>query len=242
MKKLLFIIDALLIIFAFKFQVVVNAMNDDNKGMNGIVVADELTMFGELQNERWFVFQPILDDAEDDYEFKSTLAIQKYYRQGSVIDYPINEEKYGLFGVDSTNVVQRLTPSIYLDDQITLGATGYVSISISTVAPFPDPEYISRNNDTLKMKNMYSDLAISGDSTRVGYGKILYRVSYNQSTWGNWSYVDLETYIDTNVTLNFYGSKCVQIVVIYEVKEKAPSIFQSNKYYHVRGIYQFIIV
>ena len=242
MKKILFLINVFFIIFAFESHIRINALNDNDIQVNNITIADKLTMFGELQNDRWFVFQPTLDDAEDDYEFKSTLAIQKYYRRGSVIDYPINEEKYGLYGVDSTNVTQRLVPNAYLDDEITIGATGYVNITISTVAPFPDPDYISRNNDTLKMKNMYSDLAIPGDSTKVGYGKILYRIGQFQGTWGSWSYVNLDTYIDTNVTLNFYGSQCVQIVVIYEVKEKAPSIFQSNKYYHVRGVYQFIIV
>jgi hypothetical protein len=47
--------------------------------------------------------------------------------------------------------------------------------------------------------------------------------------------------IDSNVTLNFQGGIFVQIVVIYEVREKATSIFVPHIYYHVRGMYQLVV-
>lgn len=241
MKKLVLLINLFLVVLLFAFQIRANATEQNSNESSVITIADEIIMFGE-GNNRWFTNQPILDDAEPDYEFKSTNPVQKYYRHEMIIDRYINEEKYGLFGIDSTNETHRLEPNAYLYDPISTGANGYVHISISTVAQFPDPDYIARDNDTLKMKNMYSDLAISGDSTKVGYGKILYRTGQVGETWGNWSYVDLEPFIDTNASLSFYGQQCVQIVVIYEVKEKAPTIFQSNKFYHVRGIYEFMIV
>ena len=67
MKKILFLINVFFIIFAFESHIRINALNDNDIQVNNITIADKLTMFGGLQNDRWFVFQPTLDDAEDDY-------------------------------------------------------------------------------------------------------------------------------------------------------------------------------
>lgn len=90
------------------------------------------------------------------------------------------------------------------------------------------------------MKDLSSDLAIAGNKTQVGYGKVLYRTGVIGGYYSSWNYVDLDSMLNKNVSLTFESGYAVQIVVIYEIREKATSIFVSHKYYHVRGIYQFM--
>ena len=196
---------------------------------------------GGAQTYSWVICgNPIIADAEDNYEYKSSEMVTQAYRTsaGSVI-YPINEEKYGLYAVDSVGDELRLEPLYTLNQAHNLTGDGRVHLRISTVSQFTSSD-IARCNDSRKMKDLYSDLALSGDSTKVGYGKVMYRTGVVGGYYSSWSYVDLNSMIDNNVSLTFAEGLAVQIVVIYEIKEYATSIWVPHKYYHVRGIYQFM--
>ena len=133
----------------------------------------------------------------------------------------------------------RLEPLYTLLEPHNLTGEGRVHLRIETVSEFTSSD-IARCSDTRKMKDLYDDLAISGDNTKVGYGKVMYRTGVVGGYYSSWNYVDLNSMLDGNVSLTFAEGLAVQIVVIYEVKEDATSIWVSHKYYHVRGIYQFM--
>jgi hypothetical protein len=133
-----------------------------------------LAIGGEI-NPNWLVDQPILASCEESYEIITFEPVEKKYRNGSVRDLYINEEKYGLYGVDNTLVTKRLAPVQSFLTEVIDGANGYAKISIRTVSAFPSPEYIYRWDDSRKMKDLYGDIDIPGDYTNVGYGKVMYR-------------------------------------------------------------------
>lgn len=195
--------------------------------------------FANIITPRWITFGPILAQAEENYQHISFDELQKRYRTGTVIDYPINEEKYGFFGIDDSNVEVRIQPVDSLSAANNITADGDVTFHIRTVSQFPSSDYIYRNNDSRKLKDLYSDIRILNENTTVSYGKILYRTTTG-STWGSWNFVNLNDLLDqSNVTLYFASGLKVQIVIIYEVKELAINIFYPHMYYHVRGIYRF---
>lgn len=124
-----------------------NSDLDENDGYN---VTSNLVYFKDLINQAspmWFVEQPLLADAYRDYEFKSFDPIQKAYRNSSVRDLYINEEKYGFYGVDNTQSNVRLLPLKDLKSMPAMGANGYATISMSQVSDFPSMDYIKRSSD-----------------------------------------------------------------------------------------------
>ncbi len=245
MKKVTVLMILIMFAFCSLGFTTVNAMEitDKETTENPIVYSsDDVPYFADFANvitPRWFTFGPILAQAEENYQHISFDELQKRYRTGTVIDYPINEEKYGFFGIDDSNVEVRIQPVDSLSTPNNITADGDVTFHIRTVSQFPSSDYIYRNNDSRKLKDLYSDIRILGETTTVSYGKILYRTTTG-STWGSWNFVNLNDLLDqSNVTLHFNSGLKVQIVIIYEVKEKAINIFYPHMYYHVRGIYRF---
>lgn len=240
MKKILSIIIALLVFVAFSgLQTEANELSEKSLSNENVIYFSELST---LQQPRWFVDQPLLANTDKYYEIEDFEPTEKKYRTGTVRDYYINEEKYGLYGVDNTGTEARLTPVESLNVAPTMGANGSAQISLRTVSQFPDPEYIARCNDTMKLKNIHDDICIAGESTTVSYGKLLYRYSTNNTTYGSWNYIDINTMLDSStVSLTFTGQQYVQFVIIYEIEEEAPNWYQFTKTYYVRGMYVLYI-
>jgi hypothetical protein len=221
--------------------ITVSANSYDDKSENELLVIenDNAPFFSEVSGlitPMWFTFEPILANAKENYEHIDFAETQKKYRGGTVIDRPINEEKYGLFGVDATQTEVRLVPVNSLSAGPNINANGGVSLSIKNVAEFPSPEYIVRWNDTRKLNELYGDIVVTGN------GKILYRTAPFNGSWGAWSNADLNYHlVDYTRTLYFPSGCHVQIVVIYEVREQATWFMVPHVFYHVRGIYRFSV-
>ena len=235
MKKIISVIIAVLLF------VTLNGVEIEAKAEAEMSLSNEnVVYFNELNEEvkpRWFVDQPLLANTNRYYEIEDFNPTEKYYRNGTVRDYYINEEKYGLYGIDNTGSEARLTPVESLNDAPTMGANGRAQIYLKTVSQFPDPDYIARCDDTMKLKNISDDIRIEGESTKVSYGKLLYRYATN-GTYGNWNYIDINSMLDsTSVSLTFVGQQYVQFVIIYEIEEEAPNWYQFTKTYYVRGMY-----
>lgn len=206
---------------------------------DNIITFDEINQASQTYS--WVICaNPIIADAEENYQYKSSETVMQEYRSEQYgVLFPINEEKYGLYAVDSAGDEHRLEPHYSLTDAHNLTGEGRVHLRIETVGEFTSND-IARCSDTRKMKNLYSDLAISSDNTNVGYGKVMYRTGVVGGYYSSWNYVDLNSMLDGNVSLTFAEGLAVQIVVIYEIKENATSIWVPHNYYHVRGIYQFM--
>ena len=112
-------------------------------------------------------------------------------------------------------------------------SNGPVTITFSNLIPTTGPYRIS--NDTCKMKSLTSELSISGDNTKVGYGKIKVKTLKDDgySNWTSWSYYNLED--ASTLSLSFNVGYRVVIIVLYELKEPANLLV----HHHVRVNYGF---
>lgn len=235
MKKIFNVIIAILLLVTFSGAEIKAHENAEMSLSNeNVIYFDEVNC--DVQ-PRWFVDQPLLANTNRYYEIENFEPTEKNYRNGTVRDYYINEEKYGLYGIDNTGSEARLIPVESLNVAPTMGANGRAQIFLRTVSQFPDPEYIARCDDTMKLKNISEDICIDGESTKVSYGKLLYRSATN-GTYGAWNYIDINSMLDSStVSLTFVGQQYVQFVIIYEIEEEAPHWYQFTKTYYVRGMY-----
>ena len=178
----------------------------------------------------------ILSDAEEDYRIKRCNGVTKAYNDHV---YYINEELYRLYIGDSKS--KKLSPNKGDYDLTAPPMAGSECYGVTTITFFHHyalPENCTFHNDSRSLKDLCGELRIANNSTAVGTGKILYRTCpTGYEEWGQWNYKDL--YHDQ--TIAFGTNLQVQIVVIYEVREAGYNIFQSAKYYHVRGVYRFNI-
>jgi hypothetical protein len=196
----------------------------------------DTTSIGDI-TPMWYVEQPVLSDAYEDYEFKSNDRIYSFYDENYIEGFANNDEIYGFFGVDTTEEEVRLLPVNDLGASNNITAEGATSITVRTVSSLP--YHTTVNSDTIRLNQLDSSLYINS-TQQVLLGMILYRTKVSGGSWSTWNYISVASMADTSVSLNFTAGKYVQLVIIYEVKEAAPHWYQPHKYYHVRGVYHFL--
>lgn len=213
-----------------------NTLVTTNDGFYNLSVVNS-----NVQPYSWVICgNPLLGNGTESYEYTNNdMVLQSYRTSASGVVYPINEEKYGVFAVDSEDDEIRLVPIYSLDQPQDLTGDKRVHLRFETVSQFTTSDIV-RYDDSRKMKDLCDKLKISNDTTKVGYGKVMYRTGKVGEYYSTWKYIDLAGLIDSNLSLTFASGLAVQIVVIYEVREKATSIFVAHKYYHMIGIYQFM--
>lgn len=219
---------------AFAYELNSNSIAQGNSDAN---------YFDNTVSTRWYTEAYRLAYASNDnYSSHTYNAIYPYYYSPSggitAAAIPLNDEMYSVDGTDNAGAT-RIQPVLSLGDGNNVFAQGHASITFNNFRGIPTAYNCSMRNDTRAIKNLYSELAISGNNTTVYYGKIMYRTAAAVgANWSGWGYIDLTN----GASLYFNGSQCVQIVVIYEIREEAPNIFKPVKYHHVVGIYRFDIV
>ena len=209
---------------------------------------DEAPTFGEKPQTRWFAAAERIIYAMDDYYDKwSILPVRAYYEEESsggatVSSYDVNEELFAVEGID-VNGLTRLEPVYTLASANNITATSYAQITVSQFRELYTTDGGDRmiiSDDTRKLSELKGGLAIVGNDTEIGNGKILYRSSYESgAVWGSWNCIDLTS----NITLTF-TAPYNQLAVIYELREKNPSIWKPFDYYyhHLIAIYRFNVV
>ena len=100
MKKIFNVIIAILLLVTFSGAEIKAHENAEMSLSNeNVIYFDEVNC--DVQ-PRWFVDQPLLANTNRYYEIENFEPTEKNYRNGTVRDYYINEEKYGLYGIDNT--------------------------------------------------------------------------------------------------------------------------------------------
>ncbi len=242
-----FLIYSLIIVCAFSATLFLSVVHtsDFAYAFNSSTKANSNTdsaRFDSIQPKWYTEAYRLAYASNDNYSARTYSAVlPNYYSPSGGITataIPLNDEMYSVDGTDNVGFT-RIQPVTNLSDVNNITAQGYANIVFNNFRSIPSVYNCSMRNDTRKMKDLTSEFAISGDNTTVYYGKIMYRTApYSGASWSGWNYIDLTH----GASLNFYASKCVQIVVLYEIREEAHNIFKPVVYHHIVGIYRFDIV
>lgn len=197
--------------------------------------------FAEKTENRWFSpAYRIYYASKDDYSNWTTDPVYPKFYDGTK-GYALNDELFKVDGTDSSGTT-RIEPVHGLGAANNINAQSYATINISQFRTIESSYKCEVNDDTRKLKDLQADLKVENSDVQVYYGKALYRVATGAGQrWGNWNYANLNVGVNqASTTITFNGPQCVQVVVIYEIRENPTLWFYQ--YYHIVGVYRFDIV
>lgn len=208
-------------------------------------VASDSLIKKEEGDLRWFYYQPILINAEENYSLRvdasgnpDTSETMSPYHPNAA--YYINEAQYLFSATDSTDETIDLLPNNRLDVIANYNSNGSATVHI-TAAPLLQSD-TQVWTDSRTINDVDSAFVMPDNTTMIGTGLVLWRSS-STGTFSGWDGCSSLSSFASNSALSlwFAADKYVQIVTLMELEthDDGVWIFQQHTYSHVVGIYSF---
>lgn len=153
--------------------------------------------------------------------------------------YQINTEKYRLLGIDDNETdIFTLTPnnSSWNAPASYISTTGPITVYFLPELGNP-PSGSGLSDDTVKLKDLTTNLRISGSNTTISYGRAFVRSrKIGGTSWSGWTTYGLSNANWQPQSVRIWKNCEVQIVVCQEFRDYLSGA--SNIYYPVRSIYR----